>query len=156
MIQHGMAPSVPMHDPSELIMPPYHPFMSSSASSALMTRAYDGCRSSRRGGWTLTMGSSAMRLLAPLTGAFPLSLMVAIVLVSTVIESLRMPRVEDVVATGDDDMGQVCVVVGIVACVQATNVWENMFVVRQRECTLYVHMRGSYDLGPTACMSCGP
>jgi hypothetical protein len=69
----------------------------------------------------LTRGSSMMRLPAPLTGAFPLSLMVAMVAVSTVIESLRMARVEDVVTTGDDSVYREC------ACSTIGTVWWRMF-----------------------------
>jgi hypothetical protein len=64
----------------ELTIEPYHPFVSASASSGLMTCAYEGCRSSRRGGWTLISGASRGGAPAPFTGAFPLiELIVAVV-----------------------------------------------------------------------------
>lgn len=50
-------------------MEPYQPCCEASSVSGLMTCAYDGCRSSRRGGST-TIG------LGP-TGALPLTLMVS-------------------------------------------------------------------------------
>jgi hypothetical protein len=53
-----------MAEPRVLIMPPYQPVPEASSVSALMTWAYEGWRSSRRGGCTLMMGS-----LGPLTGA---------------------------------------------------------------------------------------
>ena len=41
-------------------MLPYHPCVSSVSVSGFKTWAYDGCRSSRRGGWTLTSGASPL------------------------------------------------------------------------------------------------
>jgi hypothetical protein len=48
------------------------------------------------------------------------------VAVSTVIESLRMPRVEDVVAAGDDSMSEVCAAVGMIACVCKRRMYESI------------------------------
>lgn len=42
--------------------------------SALMTWAYDGCRSSRLGGWTLTRGSAVREDWPFGTGALPVSM----------------------------------------------------------------------------------
>jgi len=78
-MQQGIAPSVPMMAPAVLIIEPYQPW-ASSLSSPLITRAYDGWRSSRRGGCTLTIGTSSRAwLLLPLIGAFPRSLIVVVV-----------------------------------------------------------------------------
>lgn len=65
-MQHGTAPMVPRQVPKVAIMEPYQPCVDMSSVSGLMTWAYDGCRSSRRGGWTLMMGSSGLREEAPL------------------------------------------------------------------------------------------
>jgi hypothetical protein len=95
-------------------MEPYHPLVSASASSGLMILAYEGCKSSRRGGWTFTMGSSRRDAPAPLTGAFPLmSLIVAVVLCCSVVESrlLMIGRVEEV-----NDSAVMFVIVELCAC----------------------------------------
>jgi hypothetical protein len=62
-IQQGTAPQVPMIDPKLLIIPPYQPCEGSSSVSGWIMRLYDGCRSSRFGGWTLMSGASGSRWL---------------------------------------------------------------------------------------------